>query len=52
MRERADASAGSNWISGILHVHAKKIACISRDIREMLFLDISRRAAYFTTEKF
>ena len=42
VRERADVSAGSSWISGILNVRAKNIVCISGEIMEMLFLDRSR----------
>ena len=41
VRERANLSAGSSWISGILHVRAKNIAYVSADIREMLFFDRS-----------
>ena len=38
VREHADVSAQSSWIYGILHLRAKNIACVSEDIREMLFL--------------
>ena len=51
VRERADVSAGSSWISGILHVRAKNIACVRREIREY-FLGRSQRAASFTTNNF
>ena len=40
-RERADVSAGPSWISGILNVRAKHIACVIGEIRIMLFLDRS-----------
>ena len=51
-RERAGVSAGPSWISGILHVRAKNITCVNGKIRQMLFLDRSRRAASFTTKNF
>ena len=52
MRERANVSAGYSWVSGIFHVRAKNIACVSGEIRVMLFLGGSQRAAPFTTKKF
>ena len=40
VRERADVSAGSSWIYGILHVCANNIACVSGEIMEMFFIDL------------
>ena len=52
VRERADVSAVSSWIYGLLLVRTKNIAYVSREIREMLFLDRSRRAYSLTTNNF
>ena len=52
VKESSDVSAGSSWISVILHVRAKNIACVSGEIRETLFLDESRQSASFTTKNF
>ena len=39
VRVRADVSAGSSWISVILHIRTKNIEYVNGEISKMLFLD-------------